>query len=47
MDGSTSVSASEFNTMSELVATMVEFFNSSSTLVGVMEYSESANVWIR
>ena len=49
VDGSSSVSPSEFNLTSELVSTTVGFFemSGSSTRVGVMEYSESARVWIR
>ena len=53
LDGSTSVSFSisqpEFNFTTQLVSTTVGFFDMSdlSTRVGVMEYSESATVWIR
>jgi hypothetical protein len=49
LDGSTSVSSSEFNFTTQLVSTTVGFFDMSdlSTRVGVMEYSESATVWIR
>jgi hypothetical protein len=49
LDGSTSVSSFEFNFTTQLVSTTVGFFDMSdlSTRVGVMEYSESATVWIR
>ena len=46
LDGTSSVSPVELNLMTELVSDTVGFLE-MSTRVGVMEYSESATVWIR